>query len=320
MKIVITGGAGFLGRRLARVLLEDSEIAQIVLTDVARVQAPADDERLVLLQADLLEEGTAESVIAGADIVFHLAAVVSGQAEADFDIGMRVNLDATRSLLEAARASGHCPRFVFASSLAVYGPPPPELVTEETAVHPQSSYGAQKAVGELLVGDYSRRDFVDGRVLRLPTVCVRPGSPNAAASSFVSGIIREPLRGQRSVCPVGRALELWISSPLVAVENLIHGAWLPPDALGHERIINLPGITVTVEEMIATLERVAGREVASRIAFGRDPAVERIVGSWPARFDVARALALGFSRDPDFEDLIRILMSEDRAERALTHP
>jgi nucleoside-diphosphate-sugar epimerase len=317
MKIAITGGGGFLGRRLAKVLLEDSAIERIVLADVAPVRPPADDDRLAILQANLLEEGEAARVADGADVIFHLAAVVSGQAESDFDLGMRVNLDATRSLLEAARATGRCPRFVFASSLAVFGPPVTDVVDDETSVSPRSSYGTQKAMCELLIADYTRKDFVDGRVLRLPTVCVRPGAANAAASSFVSGIIREPLRGQKAVCPVSRDLKLWLTSPVIAVENLVHGAWIMPDALGFERIINLPGITVTVAEMIAALERIAGREVASRITFGEDPAVQRIVGSWPSRFDPSRALALGFSRDPDFDDLILGFLADEKAEKLL---
>jgi len=253
-------------------------------------------------------------------VVFHLAAIVSGQAEADFDMGMSVNMDATRSLLEAARATGHCPRFVFASSLAVFGPPLPAVVDEQTAVHPQSSYGAQKAIGELLVADYTRKAYVDGRALRLPTICVRPGAPNAAASSFVSGIIREPLHGEKAVCPVGRDHKLWLSSPAVVVENLIHAAWLRPDELGFERIINLPGITVTIAEMIASLERIAGKDVASRVVFGEDLSVQRIVCSWPSRFDVTRALRLGFSRDPDFDDLILDFISDEKAEKGLRRP
>jgi nucleoside-diphosphate-sugar epimerase len=320
MKIVITGGAGFLGRRLAKVLLEDSDVAQVILSDVTPARAPAHDERLVLNQANLLEPGAAAAVVDGADVVFHLAAIVSGQAEADFDMGMSVNVDATRSLLEAARATGHCPRFVYASSLAVFGPPLPAVVDEQTSVHPQSSYGAQKAICELLVADYTRKAFVDGRVLRLPTVCVRPGTPNAAASSFVSGIIREPLHGEKAVCPVGRDHKLWLSSPGAVVENLIHAAWLRPDELGFERIINLPGITVTVGEMIASLERIAGREVASRVVFGEDLGVQRIVCSWPAQFDVTRALRLGFSRDPDFDDLILDFISDEKAEKGLKRP
>jgi len=250
----------------------------------------------------------------GADVVFHLAAVVSGQAEADFDLGMRVNVDGTRSLLEAARAGGRRPKFVFASSLAVFGPPLPEVITDDTAVRPRSSYGAQKAIGELLVSDYSRKGFVDGRVTRLPTVCVRPGRPNAAASSFVSGIIREPLNGLESVCPVDASLELWLSSPRAAVANLAHAAWLPAASLGERRVVNLPGITVTVREMIAVLGRLGGREAAGRVRFAQDPAVDRIVSSWPSRFDVSRAIGLGFVRDPGFESLVRDFIADNAAE------
>ena len=195
--------------------------------------------------------------------VFHLAAVVSGQAEADFDLGMRVNLDATRLLLDTCRAVGHRPRVVFTSSVAVYGGTLPEVVRDDTAVNPQSSYGAQKAIGELLVSDYSRKGFVDGRVLRLPTISVRPGRPNKAASSFASGIIREPLNGEASVCPVAPDTRVWLLSPRRAIECLVHGHELPAAALGARRAVNLPGISVSAREMVAALERVAGTDVAA---------------------------------------------------------
>jgi nucleoside-diphosphate-sugar epimerase len=311
MKIAITGGGGFLGRRLAQALLTDPRTERLVLADVVAIQPFTDDLRLDLRAADLSEPGAAEEIVDGADVIFHLAAIVSGQAESEFDVGMRVNLDATRALLEAARRSRRCPRFVFTSSLAVFGPPLPELVTDETAVHPQSSYGSQKAIGELLVADFSRRGFVDGRVIRLPTVCVRPGKPNAAASSFVSGIIREPLRGEYAMCPVAPEQELWLSSPRAAVANLIHGALLTPEELGTLRVVNAPGITVTVAEMIASLERIAGPEVTARISFGEAAAVRRIVSSWPSRFDVTRARDLRFFRDPGFDDLIRGFIEDE---------
>jgi D-erythronate 2-dehydrogenase len=317
MKISITGGGGFLGRMLARDLLADTRVERLVLADAAPVRGLADDRRLGFLQVNLAEPGAAESVAAGMDVVFHLAAVLSGQSESEFDLGMSVNVDATRRLLEAARAGGRCPRFVFSSSLAVFGPPLPAVVTEGTAVHPQSSYGAGKAIAELLVADYSRRGYVDGRVLRLPTICVRPGKPNAATSSFVSGIIREPLNGVTAVCPVSPELELWLSSPRSAVRNLAHGASLPAEALAGNRIIHVPGISVTVAEMIATLRRIAGPEVAGRIAFTEDPLVRRIVSSWPSRLDVGRAVDLGFVRDPGFDALIEEFTAHLAAERAV---
>jgi len=318
MQIAITGAGGFLGRRLARALLADPRVERLVLADAVAQQRVAQDVRLVVLRADLAESGAAETIARGADVIFHLAAVLSGQAEAEFDRGMSINIEATRRLLEAARAGGRRPRFVFTSSLAVFGPPLPPVVTDETAVHPQSSYGAEKAVGELLVAEYSRRGYVDGRVLRLPTVCVRPGRPNLAASSFVSAIIREPLHGESAICPAGRDLELWLSSPRAVVQNLVVGAALSAEALGPLRIVNLPGITVTVGEIIASLERVAGAEVAARIAFREDPVARRIVSSWPARFDVRRALELGFSRDREFGDLIREFLADEAAERGVS--
>jgi nucleoside-diphosphate-sugar epimerase len=320
MKIAITGAGGFLGRRIATALLANPGLERILLADVAPIPPFTQDRRLVLLAADLADPRAVTEIVADADVIVHLAAVVSGQAEAEFDVGMRVNLDATRGLLEAARSTGRCPRFVFASSLAVFGPPMPALITDETAVRPQSSYGTQKAMGELLVSDYSRRGFVDGCVLRLPTVCVRPGKPNAAASSFVSGIIREPLRGEKAVCPVGRDLELWLSSPRTAVANLVHATSLDSKALGPQRIINLPGITVSVAGMIASLERVGGPATSARIAFEEVPSVSRIVSSWPARFDVSRALALGFGRDLEFEALIREFISDEDAGKAVRRP
>ena len=313
MKVAITGGAGFLGRRLARALLVDKRVESVLSADAAPVEAAGGDPRLVPLAADLREPGAAEAVAHGADVIVHLAAVLSGQAEADFDLGVSVNVDATRRLLEAARAGGRRPRFVFASSLAVYGPPLPPVVTDETALHPQSSYGAEKAIAELFVADYSRRGFVDGRVLRLPTISVRPGRPSSAASSFASSIIREPLRGERAVCPAGPELELWLSSPRVAVLNLAHGALLAEEALGARRTINLPGITVSVAQMVASLERVAGAQAAARIEFRDDALARRIVSSWPARFDVSRALELGFSRDADFEGIIRDYLAGEAA-------
>lgn len=311
MKILITGGAGFLGKRLAVELLARADIDEIVLVDVAPAEGLA-DPRVRTVTGDIADStlmaGLVDARTAG---VFHLAAVVSGQAEADFELGMRINLDASRLLLDLCRQRGHKPRVVFTSSVAVYGGDLPDVVTDDLALRPASSYGTQKAIAELLLADYSRRGFVDGRVLRLPTVSVRPGLPNKAASSFASGIIREPLNGEDAVCPVAPETRLWLLSPRRAIDCLIHGFDLDADALGRQRAINLPGITVTAGEMVASLRRVAGEEVASRVHWERDAAIERIVGTWPGAWNTARAETLGFKGDANFEQVVRAYIADD---------
>ncbi|MEW9583417.1 D-erythronate dehydrogenase [Paraburkholderia sp. DGU8] len=321
MKILITGGAGFLGQRLARELLArgcvkdphgaPQALTELVLLDVVRA-GDFGDGRVRTEVGDIAERSVLERVIDDKTAaIFHLAAIVSGQAEADFDLGMRINLDASRLLLEVCRQRGHRPRVVFTSSVAVYGGDLPEVVQDDTALNPQSSYGTQKAIAELLLNDYARRGFVDGRVLRLPTISVRPGRPNAAASSFASGIIREPLNGETAVCPVAGATRLWLLSPRKAIESLIAGLELDAPALGNRRVLNLPGISVSVDEMIAALRKVAGDEVAKRIVREPDARVEKIVGSWPGKWDTSRAEQLGLSGERSFADVIRSYIADE---------
>lgn len=324
MKILITGGAGFLGHRLARELLSRGEvkgvdgkpqsISELVLLDVVPATG-FEDSRVRVEVGDIAEPSVLERLIdAETSVIFHLAAIVSGQAEADFDLGMRINLDASRVLLETCRRRGHHPRVVFTSSVAVYGGEMPEVVRADTALNPQSSYGTQKAIGELLVNDYSRRGFVDGRVLRLPTISVRPGRPNAAASSFASGIIREPLNGENAICPVAGNTRVWLLSPRRAIACLIAGLELDGAALGMQRALNLPGISVTVDEMVAALREVAGDEVARRIEWKIDPRVEKLVYSWPGRLDATRAEQLGLVGERSFADTIRSYIEDEHVQ------
>jgi D-erythronate 2-dehydrogenase len=240
-----------------------------------------------------------------------LAAVVSSAAEADLELGMRVNFDATRALLEGCRAQSLTnTRLIMASSVAAYGGELPEVLGDMTALHPQNSYGAQKAMSELLINDYSRRGIIDGLVLRLPTIVIRPGRPNAAASSFASSILREPLTGEEAVCPVPVELPMFVMSPGKVVEALIHGAEVPSEALAPFRAFMLPGITVTVAEMLAALREVAGDKAVSLVRHEPDPRIEAIVASWPGRFDTAKAKQLGFVGDESFKQIIDAFVIE----------
>ncbi len=315
MKVLVTGAGGFLGRALVNRLLEPGvligadgeavDVSELVVLDREAWPAPA-DPRVRRVVADIVDPGVFEPLIDGdTGAVFHLAAVVSGEAEADFDLGMAVNLDASRALLECCRRAGGCPRVIFTSSVAVYGGPLPDEVGDHTPLTPRSSYGVEKAIAELLLEEYSRRGLVDGIALRLPTVSVRPGRPNKAASSFASGIVREPIAGEAARCPVPADTRLWLMSPRRAVETLIRGQRVAADQLGDRRAINLPGLSITVAEMLDALERVAGREVRDRVVFETDPLVQRIVGGWPGSWDQSRALVLGFSAEQSFDDIVR---------------
>jgi nucleoside-diphosphate-sugar epimerase len=308
MDIVVTGAAGFLGGEVVAALLNRGElrgreISRVVAVDRVAPAVGADDPRVVPVVGDIAEPGLLASVVDGStDVVFHLAAIVSGEAEADLDLGARVNVDATRLLLDACRHAGTAPVVVFSSSVAVYGGELPDVVDDATPLWPASSYGTQKTIGELLLADYTRKGYVDGRALRLPTISVRPGVPNRAASSFLSGIIREPLAGLPAVCPVAPETQAWLASPDSAVANLVAGAEL--DLGSDRRGVNLPGVTVAVGEMVSTLAAVAGPAVADLVRWEPDPAIIALVETWPARIDTSRALALGLSADAGFEALL----------------
>jgi len=321
MRIVITGGAGFLGSRLVRKLLarntltdasgREREIAAITLLDVVPAQLP-DDRRVTALTGDLGDSALLERALPrDTDTVFHLAAVVSGQAEAEFDTGMRVNLDGTRAVLERCRKLAAPPKVVFTSSLAVFGGPLPDPVPDEAPLNPQASYGVQKALGEYLVYDMSRKGYIDGRSLRLPTVTVRPGKPNKAASSFASGIVREPLSGVEAICPVAPTTRMWVQSPRAVIDNLVAGHEAPAAAFTYTRSVNVPGITVAVGDMVKALRDVAGEEVAARVKWQLDPAIDRIVSTWPASFAPRLAPALGMKADGDFAGIVRAYMADD---------
>ncbi|NMY26123.1 SDR family oxidoreductase [Pseudomonas sp. WS 5021] len=320
MNILVTGAAGFLGRRLIEALLlrgsltdrtgQSRPIGQILAFDMVELTGIA-DPRVKVVCGDIANAQVLESLIdANTDSIFHLAAVVSSQAEGDFELGMRINFSATQNMLERVRQLGTCPKWVMTSSVAVFGGQLPEQVPDNQVWAPQSSYGTQKAMNDLLLADYSRRAFVDGRSLRMPTIVVRPGKPNLAASSFASGIIREPLNGQPSVCPVPLDTRLWLMSPAQAIGNLIHGHELGGEQLVHGRVINMPGLSITVERMIDALRQTAGAQVAERIRMEPNQAIERIVGSWPGAFCATYSRDLGFTADEHFTDVIEQFIHE----------
>ena len=318
MKILITGGGGFLGFRLARTLLArgtlgGKPIASITLLDGAFPSAVENLQKVKAVTGDVSDEKTIASVcLPDTDAVFHLAAVVSGQAESDFDLGMRVNLKGMELLLAQMRKCRKPPRLVYTSSVAAFGGDLPEVLDDSTIANPQTSYGAQKVIGEYLVSDYTRKGFIDGRALRLPTIVVRAGKPNAAASSFASGVIREPLNGVISECPVAPETGVWLLSPGKVVDAFIHAWELPPEAWGTQRWLNLPGITASVAQMVEAMRKVAGDAVAKHVVYKADARIQAIVKTWPVNFRTPRARAMGFKTDDDVESVIRDYIADEK--------
>jgi D-erythronate 2-dehydrogenase len=320
MHILITGAAGMIGCKLTERLVIDRAIGgepveKLTLIDIVAPTRPVGfSDHVKTRAADLAAPGVAEKAVSERpDVIFHLAGVVSSEAETDFDKGYHVNLDGTRALLEAVRLAGggYKPKFVFTSSIAVFGAPFPDAIPDEYHLTPLTSYGTQKAMSELLLSDYSRRGFLDGVGIRLPTIAVRPGKPNKAASGFFSGIIREPLAGQEAILPVSESVMHWHASPRAAVGFLLHAAGLTRAQLGDRINLTMPGVAVTVGEQIAALKRVAGDKVAARIRSEPDPLIERIVAGWPRRFDAKRAIALGFKVEASFDEIIRAHIEDE---------
>lgn len=312
MKVLVTGAAGFLGSRLIQTLLGGATDAPRATAVIAAdlVACPVQDARVENRIGTIADPAYLDAVVdVDVDVVYHLAAVLSGQSEAEFDLGLKINVDATRALLEACRhRAKKPPRFIFTSSLAVFGGPMPQVVPEDMVLMPQSSYGVGKAIGELLTYEYSRKGFIDGLVCRLPTISVRPGKPNSAASSFVSGIIREPLAGIESVCPVPLDTRLWISSPDAVITNLALAGRLSTANWQGSRVLNLPGITVTPAEMLDSLERLGGAAPRALVKLDDDARIQAIVCSWPGAFDVSRTCVLGFVADSDCDAIVRQYM------------
>lgn len=311
MKIIVTGGGGFLGSRVIQQLLERKdagtgavEFDQIVSLDLA--ECPVDDSRVTSVKGSIGDIELLHGLVTEDTVgIFHLAAVLSGGSEEDFDLAMNVNVDGTRALLEAARNTKAAPRFVFTSSLAVFGGEMPQVVPENLATQPESTYGMVKSIGELLVNEYTRKGYIDGRICRLPTISVRPGKPNSAASSFASSIIREPMNGIGSVCPVPVETKMWLSSPQAAVTNLVHAFELGGEKLSGWRVLNVPGLSVTAGEMLESLARVGGQQARDLVEVEYDAKIDAIVGSWPGAFDVERTRSLGFVSDTDFDQVVQ---------------
>lgn len=316
MRVSIIGGGGFLGQKLARALAQKGElrgrkIESMVLADIVEPQPVDAPFPVGLTTCDITDRAQVDEAVALSDVIYHLAAIVSAQAEAEFDLGLDINLMGSLNVFQAARALGTTPVVVFTSSVAVYGGDVPEMIEDWTALNPQTSYGAQKAAAELILTDMSRKGFIDGRGLRLPTITVRPGKPNKASTGFMSSIFREPLQGQPSNCPVDRDYPVWHCSPRTIVGNLVHAAEIDAADLGQNRCFALPGRTDTIGEMVDAMTRVAGEEPASRITWEKDEWIEGIVRQFRAYLNPQKALALGFTADESFEDNIRYFLEDD---------
>ncbi|HEY2435139.1 MAG TPA: D-erythronate dehydrogenase [Vicinamibacterales bacterium] len=313
MKILVTGAAGFLGGRLVKAVLAGPAGFPPCTALVAADAAPctAQDPRVASRVGSIADPAFVRSIVEpDVGVVYHLAAVLSGQSEAEFDTALQVNLEGTRLLLEACRGLGTEPRLIFSSTVAVFGGRLPPLVPESQALQPQTTYGVTKAIDELLVSEYSRRGFIDGISCRLATITVRPGKPNSALSSFVSGIVREPLAGIDTICPVPLDTPIWISSPATVIGNLVHAGRIETGALGADRALNLPGLSVTAGEILASLERVGGAAARARVRVEREERVARAMCGWPAALDASRALALGFTADTDVDAIVRQHIAE----------
>jgi D-erythronate 2-dehydrogenase len=322
MKVLIIGGAGMVGRKLAERLAKDGrvgnrEISELTMYDVVAPTAPKGAPFATkTLTGDLPAQGETNKLVAGKpDVIFHLAAIVSGEAEQEFDKGYRINLTGTHNLLESVRHAyekdAKKPRIVFTSSIAVFGSPFPEKIPDEFHHTPLTSYGTQKGIGELLLADYTRKGMLDGIGIRLPTICVRPGAPNKAASGFFSNICREPLAGKEAVLPVSDDVMHWHASPRAAVGFLLHAATIDGEKVGPRRNLTMPGLPATIGQQIEALRKVGGEKVVKRIRREPDPFIQKIVGGWPTQFDAKRATSLGFNAEATFEDIIRIHVEDE---------
>jgi D-erythronate 2-dehydrogenase len=323
MRVLIIGGAGMLGTKLAGRLasnptLGPRRIDSIDLVDAVEPAIPPGEVSVTAIVRDVADPDAVPGLLSDRpDVIFDLAAVVSGEAEVDFEKGYRVNLDGTRRLLEAIREAGdgYRPRVVFSSSVAVFGPPFPDVIGDEYATTPATSYGTQKAIAELLLADYSRRGIFDAVGIRLPTICVRPGAPNRAASGFFSGIIREPLNGMEAILPVARDVRHWFASPRAAVGFLVHAATIETGALGQNRSLTMPGVSATVEDEISALRIVGGDRAVALIRDEPDELIARLVSGWPRAFDARRATALGFAAETSFEEIVRVYIEDELGDR-----